>query len=247
MRFRVRLVRLVRRAAFPSAIALAVVASPLPALAHHGKGFLLVESDEMPHERQLFFFSSQDLIHFDGENQLELSPALLYGLTERFAIETHAHFAKAPGESLRYEAIAPALRVSLNSSMSDSPLRLGLAAEYEIARGEEADNMEGRVIAAYRTTDVNFTVNLIAGKVREEGADWEWGYAAGFRPYPERRLGVGIEALGTLSGPSSHELLGGVYFTGNRVTLKAGVGKGFGQAGPDWTIRTGLVVRLGSE
>jgi hypothetical protein len=247
MRFRARLIRSVRRAAFPAAIALAVVASPLPALAHHGKGFLLVESDEMPHERQLFFFSSQDLIHAEGENEIELSPALLYGLTERFAFETHAHFAKAPGESLRYEAIAPALRVNLNSPMSDSPLRLGLGAEYEIARGEEPDNMEGRLIAAYRTTDVNFTVNLIAERVREDGAEWEWGYAAGFRPQPERRLGVGIEALGTLSGPSSHEVLGGVYFTGNRLTLKAGVGKGFGEAGPDWTIRTGIVVRLGGD
>jgi hypothetical protein len=240
-------VRLVRRAAVSAAVALAVVACPLPALAHHGKGFLLVESDEMPHERQLFFFSSHDLIHAEGENEFELTPALLYGVSERFAIETHAHLAKAPGESLRYEAIAPALRLSLNSAMSDSPLRLGVAAEYEIARGDEPDNFESRLIAAYRTTEVNFTVNLIAGKLRGEGEEWEWGYAAGLRPYPERRLGVGIEALGTLNGPSSHELLGGVYFTGNRLTLKAGVGKGFGEAGPDWTIRTGLVVRLGGE
>jgi hypothetical protein len=241
------LARAARRAVPAVLVALAVLARPLPAHAHHGKGFLLVESDEMPHERQLFFFSSHDLIHAEGENEFELSPALLYGLGERFARETHAHFAKEPGESLRYEAIAPAVRVNLNSPMSDAPLRLGLAAEYEIARGDEPDNMEGRVIAAYRTTDVNFTVNLIAGKAREEDADWEWGYAAGFRPYPERRLGVGIEALGTLNGPSSHEVLGGVYFTGDRVTLKAGVGKGFGEAGPDWTIRTGLVVRLGGD
>jgi hypothetical protein len=244
MRFRVRLVR---RAAFWAAVALAVVAHPVPAQAHHGKGFLLVESDEMPHERQLFFFSSHDLIHSEGENELELTPALLYGVSERFAIETHAHFVKVPGESLRYEAIAPALRLSLNSAMSDSPLRLGVAAEYEIARGDAADHFESRLIAAYRTSDVNLTVNLIAGKARGEGEPWEWGYAAGFRPYPERRLGVGIEALGTLNGTASHELLGGVYFTGNRVTLKAGVGKGFGEAGPDWTIRTGLVVRLGGS
>jgi hypothetical protein len=244
MRFRVRLVR---RAALAAAAALAVVASPLPAQAHHGKGFLLVESDEMPHERQLFFFSSHDLIHAFGENEIELSPALLYGLTERFAIETHAHFAKAPGDSLRYEAIAPALRVSFNSAMSDSPLRLGLSAEYEIARGDEADRFETRLIGAYRTTDINLTANLIAEKARGADEDWGWGYAVGLRPYPERRLGVGIEALGTLNGPSSHELLGGVYFTGDRVTLKAGVGKGFGEAGADWTIRTGLVVRLGGS
>lgn len=239
--------RVARRAVPAVLVALAVLARPLPAQAHHGKGFLLVESDEMPHERQLFFFSSHDLIHAEGENELELAPAVLYGLSERFALETHAHFAKEPGESLRYESIAPAVRLNLNSAMSDAPLRLGLAAEYEIARGDAPDTLEGRVIAAYRTTDVNFTVNLIAGKAREEDADWEWGYAAGFRPYPERRLGVGIEALGSLSGPSSHELLGGVYFTGDRVTLKAGIGKGFGEAGPDWTIRTGLVVRLGGD
>jgi len=241
------LARAARRAVPAVLIALAVLARPLPAHAHHGKGFLLVESDEMPHERQLFFFSSQDLIHFDGQNELELSPALLYGLTERLAIETHAHFAKEPGESLRYESIAPALRVNFNSPMSDAPLKLGLSAEYEIARGDEADRFETRLIGAYRTTDVNLTANLIAEKARGEDEEWEWGYAAGLRPYPERRLGVGIEALGTLNGPSSHELLAGVYFTGDRLTLKAGVGKGFGEAGPDWTIRTGLVVRLGGD
>jgi hypothetical protein len=247
MRSRVRLIRLVHCAAFSAAVALAVVACPLPALAHHGKGFLLVESDEMPHERQLFFFSSQDLIHADGGNEIELSPALLYGLSERFALETHAHFAKAPGESLRYEAIAPALRVSFNSPFSDAPLKLGLSAEYEIARGDAADRFETRLIGAYRTTDINLTANLIAEKVRGGDEGWGWGYAVGLRPQPERRLGVGIEALGTLNGPSSHELLGGVYFTGNRVTLKAGVGKGFGEAGPDWTVRTGIVVRLGGS
>jgi hypothetical protein len=247
MRFCVRLVRTARRAVVPAAVALAVLACPLAAHAHHGKGFLLVESDEMPHERQLFFFSSQDLIHAEGEDEIELAPALLYGLNERVAIETHAHFAKAPGESLRYEAIAPALRVNLNSPMSDAPLRLGVAAEYEIARGDEPDTFESRLIAAYRTSDVNFTVNLVAGRARGEGEEWEWGYAAGLRPYPERRLGVGIEALGSLSGPSTHEILGGVYFTGDRLTLKAGVGKGFGEAGADWTVRTGLVVRLGGS
>ena len=240
-------VRVVRRAAFGAAVALAVLVHPLPAYAHHGKGFLLVESDEMPHERELFFCSSHDLIHSEGENELELTPALLYGVSERLAIETHAHFVKVPEESLRYEAIAPAVRFALTSPFSDAPLKLGVAAEYEIARGDAPDQFESRLIAAYRTSDVNFTANLIAGKARGEGQQWEWGYAAGFRPYPERRLGVGIEALGTLNGPSSHELLGGVYFTGNRVTLKAGVGKGFGEAGPDWTIRTGLVIRLGGS
>src|SRR5207247_4746896 len=125
----------------------------LPAQAHDGKGFLIVESDEMPDERQLFFFSSHDLIHSEGENEFELTPALLYGVSERFAIETHAHFAKVPEESLRYEAIAPAVRFALTSPFSDAPLKLGVAAEYEIARGGAPDQFESRLIAEYRPSD----------------------------------------------------------------------------------------------
>ena len=235
--------RLVRRAAF-AALLLAALASPRPALAHHGKGFLLVESDEMPHPHDFYFFSSQDLFHFDEGDVYELSPALLFGLSDRFAVESHVHFAKTPEESFRYEAVAAALRVGLTPPESDSPLKLGLAAEYEIASADEPDRFESRLIAAYRTSDLNFTVNLVAEKASGEEEDWEWGYAVGLRPWPERRIGPGVEAQGTLNGESAHEVLGGVYFTGNRLTLKAGAGFGFGEAGPDWTIHTGLVFRF---
>jgi len=226
------------------AAALAVLVSPSPALAHHGKGFLLVESDEMPHKREVYFFSSQDFVHRDEEDEYELSPALLFGLSDRVAIEVHSHFEKAEGESLRYEAFAPSLRVGLTDPESDAPLKLGLAAEYEIARGDAEDRFETRLIAAYRTSDVNLTANLIAERITGEDGEWEWGYAAGLRPWPERRFGVGLEALGTLSGPSSHEILGGLYFTEERFTLKLGVGTGFGEEGPELTIRTGFVFRF---
>ena len=231
---------LVRAGIFCTSL-LALLAAPRPALAHHGKTFLIAESDELPHAGQFFLFSSFVLAHHEDEDEIELSPAALFGISHRVAFEVHTHFHKHEGESLSYEAVAPALRVSLIDS--DEPFKLGLSAEYEIARGDEPDVFEGRVIAAYRTQEVNFTVNLIGEKSTEDGSETEWRYAAGFRPWAERSVGLGIEAGGTLSGPSAHELLAGVYFTGERLSLKVGVGKGFGE-GPEWTARAGIVIQF---
>jgi hypothetical protein len=235
--------RLVRPVVVLCVSVLAFVAAPRPVMAHHGKSFLLVESDEVPHPGQFFLFTDFALAHHEDEDEIELSPGLLFGVSHRVALEVHTHFHKHEGESLEYESVAPGLKLSLTDPESEEPLKLGLAAEYEIARGEEANRFEGRLIAAYRTRDANLTVNLIGEKSSEEGSELEWGYAAGFRPWPERQVGVGVEAAGTLSGESAHELLAGVYFTGEHLTLRLGVGKGFGE-GPEWTARAGVVIQF---
>ena len=234
--------RLVRPVVLCASV-LVVAATPRPALAHHGKGFLIVESDELPHARQVFLFTDFGLAHHEEEDEIELSPGLLFGLSDRVAFELHTHFAKHEGESLGYEAVAPALKLGLTPPESEEPLKLSFSAEYEFGSDDHPNVFEGRVIAAYRTHDVNLTFNLIGEKSNEEESELEWGYDAGLRPWPERELGVGLEARGALSGPSAHELLAGVYFTGDRFTLKLGAGKGFGE-GPDWTFRAGVVLQF---
>jgi hypothetical protein len=220
---------------------LALVAAP--ARAHHGKAFLLAETEEVPHSREGFFFSNQDLVHAPGENAYFVTPALMLGLGSGVALEVHGHFERPPGGGWDYVATAPALRLSLTPERSRSPFRLGLSAEYEFAHLEgEPDNIEARLILSYRQGKARLTGNLVAERVRRSGAETEWGYAAGFRPNVEGRLGLGVEAQGGLADGATHELVVGVYGAlGKKVTVKVGAGKLFNSPAR-FTVRTGVVI-----
>jgi hypothetical protein len=213
-----------------------------PVAAHHGKDFLRAETAELPHRGQFFFFSSHDFLRHEGETEFEASPALLLGLSRHVALEVHGHLVREGGE-WRYESTAPAVRVLLPGSGS---LRFGVGFEYEIAAEEGGhDHVEGRLIASHRRGDRVLVLNFLATRARGEDEETGLGYAVGLRPAVGRRLSWGLEAEGSLRGDSRHELLLGVYAEpSDRVTIKLGVGKGFGEASPDWTFRSGLVVRF---
>lgn len=106
-------------------LSLAALVEATPARAHHGKDFLLVETYEIPHPRQAYFISSQDLVREEGLDHLSASPGVLVGVGHPLAFELHAHIEKAPDEGWRYEAIARAIRLQLTPEESGSPLRVG--------------------------------------------------------------------------------------------------------------------------
>ncbi len=89
------------------------------------------------------------------------------------------------------------------------------------------------------------TFNLIGARERHSGEGTEFGYAVGYRPNMTRRFGWGVEAQGEFKGGNSHEVLLGFYGEpSERLTLKAGLGTGFGSNSPDLTARTGVVWRF---
>src|SRR2546430_8577961 len=94
------------------AIALSI-AFAMPAAAHHGRDFLIVETYELPHPGTVYFVSSEMVSQGHGETIFTTEPSLLFGLSDRFAGEIHVHINKFPGESLTYEAVAPALHYQL--------------------------------------------------------------------------------------------------------------------------------------
>lgn len=61
------------------------------AQAHHGKTFLLVETYDLPHPQEVYFFSTLDLLRRSGVRTRSVSPALLWGVSPRFAVELHGH------------------------------------------------------------------------------------------------------------------------------------------------------------
>jgi len=224
------------------------VAALAPAArAHHGKEYLLVQTTELPHRGGVFVLSDQAAQREQGETALSLGPALLVGLVDRVSIEVHSHMHREPGEGLSYEATAPELRISLTRPGSASPVRASVSAEYEVGHGGAHDRVAATGILGFFRGNSNVTVNIIAAREREDDARMGWSYAVGFRPRLDRRWDVGAELRGKLNDSAEepgHELLVGVYGrVSERFTIKAGVGRGLGEA-PAWSFRTGFVLGL---
>ncbi len=215
----------------------------MPAAAHHGKDFLVVESYELPHPGNVYFVSSEIVSHSDAGTFFATEPSLLFGIVERFAGEVHVHVAREPGESLRYEAIAPAVHVQLTPPESSAPWRLALAAEYEIARHSEENSLGARLIMARSFSDALFIANI--GGDHSQVERTHAFYALGFRPHLDVQYGWGIEAQGRFQRGQRHEVLLGVYTQPtDRLTFKIGAGTGLGNGKPSPEVRTGIVWRF---
>jgi hypothetical protein len=212
----------------------------VPAMAHHGKDFLIVESFELPHPHDIYLVSSELFSHRDDGTFISTEPSLLFGLTHRVAGEVHVHIAKEPGESLRYEAIAPAVHIQLTPEDSKAAWKFALAAEYEIARHTDENNFAARLIAAHDMGEGAMIINVGGDHSKAEGT--HASYAIGFRPAMEARVSWGIEAQGRMERGDEHELILGLYTQPNeRFTFKAGAGVGLGNGKPSAVVRTGVV------
>ena len=187
---------------FAVALALTVAA---PALAHHGRDFLLAETAEIPHPRQGWAIARQDYVEQDdGDGELELEPSLLVGITRWLAFEVHGHAGRADGESVEYESTAPALH--LRFARPGASWGVGVSAEYEIAHQDDApDSAAGILSVSGLARGTQWALNLTAAEPRERGADTEWGYALGVRRPLTRRLHWGLEARGSLEGTDDAE------------------------------------------
>ena len=190
------------------AIALSI-AFAMPAAAHHGKDFLMVETYELPHPGTVYFVSSEMLSHAHGESIFTTEPSLLFGLYDRFAGEIHVHINKFPGESLTYEAVAPALHYQLTPPESKAPWKFAVSAEYELARDTENNAQAARVIAGRSIDDGQLVLNAGVEHSRAEGTHAT--YAIGFRPQMEAQTSWGVEAQGRFARGDEHQVILGMY------------------------------------
>ena len=72
-----------------------------------------------------------------------------------------------------------------------------------------------------------------------------WGYAAGLRHSFSHEWAVGVEAIGDFGDANEHEMVLGGYFSPNHhATFKLGVGFGLTEVSPDFSLRTGFVIRF---
>jgi hypothetical protein len=211
-----------------------------PSFAHHGKDFLIVESYELPHRGDVYFVSSEMFSRANGETTFTTEPSLLFGLGHRFAGEVHVHIQRLPGESLNYQAIAPAIHYQLTPPESEAPWKLAVAAEYELARHSDENSLAARLIAAHPLGEGQVVINIGGDHSTREGT--HASYAVGFRPAMEARVSWGIEAQGRFERGDQHQLILGLYTQPNeRFTFKAGAGAGLGSGKPSAVFRTGVV------
>jgi hypothetical protein len=210
-----------------------------PVLAHHGKDFLLVESYELPHPMTVYAVTSEELMFGRGSATFHDEPSLLFGVTDRFAAEMHAHVEKAAGESVNIEAIAPAVHLRL---FDGGGVHAGLSAEYEFGRNGTGNAAEVRLILA-RSLGDGAVVGNIGIAHDDEGSVAI--YAVGYRPDIEAESTWGIEAQGALRRGEQHQAIVAAYRQINdRLTVKAGIGAAFGAGKPLALIRTGIVWRF---
>ncbi len=209
-----------------TAICVLAIACAVPAFAHHGKDFMLVESYELPEPRTFYFFTAEQWSHGEFRDQ----PALLAGITTHVAGEVHVHI-----EDGSAEAVATAVRFALAER---GAWRAGLSAEYELGHGEALN-----VILAHAVRDGAVVFNI--GIEHEEGGGNRATYAIGIRPDLENRFSWGVEVQGRLAHGEEQQAIAGFYAQpADRITLKLGAGTTLGAGKPAAVVRTGLVIRF---
>jgi hypothetical protein len=230
-----------RRAMLLAVLALLFAAMPL--FAHHGKDFLLLESPELPHPGGFYLVTSEHWLTTDGESEFEEEPALLVGLSRRWAAEVHAHIAKEEGSSFHLESVAPTIHYRIWSHESWAA---ALTAEYEIARHrDEPDTIVARGVIGREVGNGLIAFNAEWDREVRHGDCSFAAFALGYRPDLEARWSWGIEARGATHHAEPNEVVLGLY--GNPAewfSLKLGAGTGFGSGRPDFVLRTGFVIRF---
>src|SRR5207247_9854920 len=92
------------------AAALAILLLAAPAFAHHGKDFLITATDDLPLRGHLYaLLSVDDTIDRDsGRRSVEITPGVLFAVTDRLSLEPHGHFDREEGAG-RYRYVATAV------------------------------------------------------------------------------------------------------------------------------------------
>jgi hypothetical protein len=222
------------------AFACLAVAGALPevAHAHHGLDFILVETAHLPERGSAYAFARiNDLTAAESETELE--PAALWGVTNRIALETHAHYAKEGDASWHYESVAGAAHFLL--SPPGYALSYGVSVEYALGHHTE-DIVAATGAIGYGRNGWMTSGNLLYEKAT--GASGEWSYAAGIRKALTPKHGVGLETRGTFEEHGYSELVVGYYGEwSQRLSFNAGIGTRVDE-GPDHAAHMTFIWRF---
>jgi hypothetical protein len=106
------------------------------------------------------------------------------------------------------------------------------------------DHFQVRLIAEWQASErtrvlLNF---LTVGGGRD---DIDFGYAVAVRQDLTTRLAAGLEVIGDLAAHAAHEAIAGIFYSPlHDVTLRLGVGTGFGLGATDFSLHGGVTWRF---
>src|SRR5438034_711130 len=95
----------VRSCLIPTIVGVFALLAAAPAFAHHGKDFLLTATDDMPLLGHVYALLSVDDTFEAGATRrsIEITPGILFGLSNRFSLEPHVHIARTEeGNDYKY-------------------------------------------------------------------------------------------------------------------------------------------------
>lgn len=239
-----------RNRVLPGCFALAAFLSLLvlaaPARAHHGKDFLLTETDDRPLPGHVYFVLSSDTtIDPDGSRSNEITPGALLGIGDRVTLEPHFHVTRAPDHGYRYDATALEGRYDLGF-LPGSEVRLAVSAEVEKPKnGAEISDGAARIILVRTLPDALVALNVTAGKEFTSEASYTYGLNLGVLKPLSNGDGAGVEVAARLPLRDGIEILPGLYHRLTAAsTVKIGVGLFTSRAATAGTLHLQFIQRF---
>jgi hypothetical protein len=221
-----------------------------PAFAHHGKDFLLTSTDDMPQPGHIYSLLSSDNSFERGgtRRSIEYTPGVLFALGSRFSLEPHGHIARSEeGNDFQYGATAIEARYRIGF-LGRSEWRWGASLEFEHPRGEEHDNLEGRLLFVRNFPSYMVALNLVANQDVVDMRRTPLSVIGGIlRPFgPTDNLGLEFRMPFPLA--DGVEILPGIYHTfggpNGTTSLKLGIGLLTSRETTSGTIHTAFVQRF---
>lgn len=231
---------------FGGVAALLVFAVCHPATAHHGRDFLLLETDDMPAKGESYFVASVDTIRTADERATEITPGLVLRAGNRVAVEPHFHIAREPGESFRYAASSVGVRLRLGD-IGKTGWRAAISGEVEVTRNRAAEPTGGtfRLIAARTLPRALVAANVIVGHEFTAGGASDYALGLGAATPLSNGDQVGIEGVFSLPLRDGIEILPSYsHRFGKRTLGKIGVGVFHARGFTSGTLHAQLVQRF---
>ena len=208
-------------------VCLCALVTSRPAAAHHGRDFLLLETDDMPAKGQSYAVLAVDTLrNAAGDHATEITPGVVLGLSKRLVVEPHFHLEREPSEDFKYAASAVGVRYRLGD-LGQSGWRGAVSGEVEITRNRAAEPSSGslRLIAARTFPNALVAVNLITGREFTAGGDGTLAIGAGVMTPLKNGDQIGLEAIVSLPTKDGFEILPSyAHRFGKNSQVKLGVG-----------------------
>ncbi|MBV9867292.1 MAG: hypothetical protein JO316_18200 [Abitibacteriaceae bacterium] len=228
-------------------IGLTLMLAAGPALAHHGKDFLLLETDDMPEPGTVYLLGSVDTnLDPDGTRSTEITPGLLFG-NNKWAFEPHFHLDSTKDEKLHYDATAMEVRYRIGN-IGRSEWRAAVSGEVEVPRASDAHS-DGLARLDFVRTYPNalVAINLLVGREFSHEARNDYSMGLGVLTPISNTARVGVEVLSRFPVRDGLEIVPGYYTQlgkSGAMGFKVGVGYYHSQARNAGTLHVQLTQRF---